>query len=374
MIEIKEMKSKKELLAFVKFPFSLFKNNKYWIPPIIKDELDSFNKEVNPSFEYAKAWFFTAHKNGEIVGRIAAIINTIEIEQQAVKKMRFGWMDMIDDIAVSKALLEKVYAIGKDNNLEYIEGPLGFSNLDKVGVLTEGFNELGGMGTWYSMPYYKEHLLTLGYDYGQKFIETRFPFKNIKADKFDRLSKIITEKYQLKLITFNKSKDILPYADQMFDLFNESYKDLSSFVPVSEGQKEFMKKRFIPFIRPDFITFVQDKNKKLIAFAITLPSFAKALQKANGKLFPFGFYHLLKAQRNPKILSFYLIGIDPKYQQKGINVLMFDHLHRSADKAGVVDCIQTPELETNTAIHALWKKFDPEIYKRRSTFVKNINY
>ena len=191
MITVKEISTKKELKKFVKFPFKLYKNNKYWVPPIIKEEVSSFNKTKNPVFEHAEARFFLAYKKDKVVGRIAAMINWIEVKEQEVKKMRFGWFDFIDDLEVSKVLLEKVVAIGKENNLEFIEGPVGFSNLDKVGVLTYGFDHIGTMVTWYNYPYYEDHYNHFGLDVSKKYIENYFLLKNVDIQKYTRINKIL---------------------------------------------------------------------------------------------------------------------------------------------------------------------------------------
>ena len=225
MIIIKEAVSKNEMRAFVKFPFSIYKENPYWVPPIIKDEIASFDKNVNPVFKHAEAKFFLAYKNNKVVGRIAAIINWTEVKEQKIKKMRFGWFDTIDDINVTDALLNKVKEIGKTNNLEFIEGPVGFSNLDKVGVLTEGYDSLGTMITWYNHAYYVNHLEKLGLKKAKGWLEHSMDFKNIIPHKFTRISKIIASRLELKLLEFTKSKDIMPYVDDMFDLLAKLNKD-----------------------------------------------------------------------------------------------------------------------------------------------------
>lgn len=366
------MTSKKEMKQFVKFPFSIYKNNKYWVPPIIKEELDGLDKSKNPAFENAEARFFVAMKNGEVAGRVAAIINRYEVNQQQIKKMRFGWFDVVDDIEVSKALLDKVKEIGKENSLEYIEGPVGFSNLDKVGVLTEGFDHIGTMITWYSLPHYKEHLEKLGYTKEKEYLENKFHMVNVDATYYERISNIIKRRFKLTALNFTKTKDIMPYVDEMFDLFNRTYSTLSSYVPISDTQIAYFKKKYIGFINPDFIKFVIDENQKLIAFAIMMPSFSEALQKAKGKLFPFGIFHLLKARKNPETMTSYLIGVDQEYQNKGVTAIIFDEYTKAFNAKGVKTVVRTPELEENTAIHQLWKNFDPVTHKRRRTYKKMI--
>ena len=372
MIIIKEAKTKSELTEFIKFPFSLYKDNKYWVPPIISDELETFDKTKNPVFENAEAYFYLAYKNNNIVGRIAAIINWEEVNNQQKKKVRFGWFDVIDDIEITKILLEKVYELGKKNDLEYVEGPMGFSNLDKVGVLTEGFEEIGTMITWYNFEYYKIHFEQLGFITEKEYIENKFPFENVKLIYFDKAQELIKKRYQLKALSFKSTKEVMPYVDKMFDLFNTSYANLSSFVAISDVQKDYFKKKYISFINPEYIKFVEDKNGDLVAFAIVMPSFSKALQKANGKLFPFGFLHLLNARKNSKDVVFYLIGVHPEYQNKGVHAIIFKEYHTTFTKRGIENCIRTPELANNLAIQLLWKNFDSKIICKRKTFRKDL--
>jgi GNAT superfamily N-acetyltransferase len=371
MINVVEVKKPKDLKTFVKFPFKLYKDNKYWVPPIINEELETFNEDLNPVFEHAKARFFLAYKNNELVGRVAAIVNWTEVKQQKVLKMRFGWFDFIDDLAVSEALLNKVYEIGNSLNLKYMEGPVGFSNLDKVGVLVSGFDVLGTMITWYNHEYYQKHYEAFGMRKEKGYLESHFPAVNADPKFFVRHSKVIAERFELKTKNFTTSKELMPYVDQMFDLFNESYAKLSSFVPISDRQKAYFKKKYLNFLSPEYIKFVVNKSDELIAFAIVMPSFSKALQKANGKLFPFGFYHLLQAKKHSKDVTFYLIGIRPDYQNKGVTTLLFTDMKKTFDLRGVENCHRTPELEDNHAVHRLWENFDPKIVKRRNTYRKD---
>ncbi|MEA1785243.1 GTP cyclohydrolase [Arenibacter sp. GZD96] len=372
MITIKEALSKSELKAFVKFPFRLYKDSPYWVPPIISDELDTFDKSKNPVFKDADARFFLAYKGKEIVGRVVAIINWIEVRQQQVRKMRFGWFDYIDDPEVSKLLLDKVTEIGKQHELEYLEGPVGFSNLDKVGVLVEGFDSIGSMITWYNYPYYASHLERLGFVKEKEYMENKFPAKNADPKLFVKIQALIKQRYGLRELHFTKTSEVMPMADKMFDLFNETYAKLSSFVPITEIQKEYFKKKYISFINPEYIKFVVDKEDRLIAFAIVMPSFSEALQKAKGKLFPFGLFHLLRAKKRSKDVLFYLIGIHPDYQNKGVTAIIFNQYHKTFTEKKIEMCYRTPELEENVAIRQMWKHFDPVIYKRRRTYKKNL--
>lgn len=373
MITIKEVTSKKELKQFVLFPFELYKNSKNWVPPIIKDEMETFDQSKNPAFENAEVWLYLAYNQNKIVGRIAVIVNWHEINTQRIKKIRFGWFDFIDDQEVSKALLEKVFEKGREKNLEYLEGPMGFSNLDKVGVLIEGFDHISSMITWYNFPYYKEHLECFGFTIEKEYSESKFSFSNVKNSAvFNRADQLIREKYKLRAINFSTTKEILPYLDAMFDLFNESYASLSSFVAITEKQKAYFKKKYIDLINPEYIKYVVDENDKLVAFSIVMPSFSEVLQEVKGKLFPFGFLKLLKAKKNSKTVLFYLIGIHPTYQNKGVTAIIFKEYFETFQKRGVENCIRTPELVDNIAIQNLWKNFDPKIYARRRTYRKDL--
>lgn len=370
MIEITQATTKKELKKFVKFPFKLYKNSRYWVPPIISEELKTFDKKINPVFKYADAQFFLAYKNGVIVGRIAAIVNWLEINGQGIKKMRFGWFDFIDELEVSKALLNKVTEIGNEHKLDYIEGPVGFSNLDKVGVMTEGFDSIAPMITWYNHEYYVNHYKAHRLQIEKEYSESKFPFANVKPEAFKKAQDLIKRRYKLKALKFTKTNEVMPYADRMFDLFNESYASLSSFVEITDIQKEYFKKKFIGFINPEYIKFVMDENSELVAFAIVMPRFADALQKSKGKLFPFGVFNILKAKKHSKDVIFYLIGVHPDYQNKGVHAVLFNEMYETFTEKGIEMCYRTPELEDNEAIHKIWKHFDPVVYKRRKTFKK----
>lgn len=370
MITLIEAKTPEQMKTFVKFPFELYKNDPYWVPPLIQDELDTFDKTQNPVFNNAEAYYYLAVKAGKIVGRIAAIINWEEVNNQGKRKVRFGWWDVIDDINVTAALLEKVYELGRRNNMEHVEGPMGFSNLDKVGVVTEGFDRISSMITWYNFPYYKEHLEQLGYVKEKEYLESVFSFSNIDIEPYSRAAEYIKKRYGFYCKNFTNTKDILPYIDEMFDLFNKSYARLASFVAINEVQKNFIKEKYIGLVKPEYVKFVFDKEGKMVCFGIVMPSFSEALQKARGKLFPFGFLHLLKAKKRHNEVLFYLIGIDPDQQNKGITAIVFEEFHKSFKKHGVQSCIRTPELEENQAIQNIWKNFSPEVFRRRRTYLK----
>jgi GNAT superfamily N-acetyltransferase len=350
----------------------LYKDNTYFVPPIIKDELAIFDPDKNQVFKNADCWLFLAYKENKIVGRVAALINHIEIDEQKKSKMRFGWLDMIDDIEVTKALLNEVQKIGQEKQLEFMEGPVGFSNMDKAGLLIKGFEELSTMITWYNHAYYKEHMEQLGYVKATEWVEFKFKTPNPIPDKINRFADIIAQRYRLKSLRFKTTKEILPYVDQMFNLLNKTYSNLVSFVPIQEYQIELYKNKYLPFINPDFVELVVDESGKLVGFTITMPSFSKALQKANGKLFPFGFIHLLRAKKKNTDAAFYLIGIEPEYQGKGVTAMIFRNIIQNFMNYDITNCETNPELEDNLAVQASWKNYDPTLHKRRRTYRKDL--
>jgi len=228
------------------------------------------------------------------------------------------------------------------------------------------------MITWYNHAYYRDHLEAHGFVKEKEYFEWHIPFENIKPEFFHKASILIKKRYELKSINFTSTKQILPYVDKMFDLFNKSYASLSSFVPINDAQKKYFKEKYINFINPSYITYVANKDDELVGFAVVLPSFSKALQKANGNLFPLGAYHLLKAKKNNKDVIFYLIGIHPDYQRRGVHAIIFNDYYEVFKKLGIQNCIRTPELADNIAIQQIWKNFDPKIYKKRRTYRKEL--
>lgn len=361
----------------MEFPFELYKGNPYFVPPLIKDEMSVFDKDKNHVFKNADAELYLCFResdNGtkEIVGRVAAIVNWIEVSEQEKPKCRFGWMDMVDDIEVTQMMLDTVREFAEKHELKYMEGPVGFSNMDKAGMLVKGFEELSTMITWYNHPYYAEHMEELGFEKSAEWVEFKFDVPQQIPEKIDRFANVIAERFELHPLEFKTTKDILPYVDQMFDLLNKTYSSLVTYVPIQQYQIDHYKKKYLPYINPDFLKCVADKDGKLVAFAITMPSFSKALQKANGKLFPFGFWHLMRAKKVNKRAAFYLIGVDPKYQGKGITALIFRNVAVTFARHNIKLVETNPELEDNVAVQALWKNYDPVLHKRRRTYRKNL--
>lgn len=367
MIHIVPVETNSQLKTFVKFPFEIYKNSKFWVPPLINDEINNFNPK-NEIFKTVDKYLFLAYKNEKVVGRIAVIINWTEVNVLKKRKVRFGWFEAIDDIEVTKKLLEQAFTIGKKHQLEIVEGPMGFSNMDKAGMLTKGFEEVATMIGLYNPPYYVDHLAQLGFEKEAHWIEYKFAISSIKNDKFEMLSEAISKRNHVKVVAFNSTKELLPYADEMFQVLNHAYADLQSYVPLAQFQIDHYKEKYIKFLNPKFVCMVQNEENKIIGFAITIPSMSAAFQKANGKLFPFGFWHLLQASKKNTHVEFYLIGIEPEYQNKGIPVLIFNHFYNVYKEFGIKTVETNPQLVENNKILQLWRNFSPITHKERCTF------
>ena len=375
MIEIVEVTSRQQFGAFFQFPFDLYRNCLQWVPPITKEEIDIFDPQKNAVFEHAMARLFLAKKKEKVVGRIAAMINWVEIEELKKTKVRFGWYDTIDDLEVSQKLIEAVEGVAIAEGMSYIEGPMGFSNMDKAGLLVHGYEHMNTMITWYHYPYQKVHLERLGLKKQSEWIEFKIDIYNAKdaPEKVKKFARVIKERFKLKTLEFKTTKDIEPHVDKMFELLNQTYNELQSFVPIQKHQIEVYKNKYLPYVHPDFVKCVVDENNEMIGFTITMPSFTKALKRINGKMFPFGFYHLWRAMRKNNRASFYLIGIQKNYQNKGVTAIIFQEIQEMFNKRGITKVETNPELEENKAIQAMWKNYKHELHKRRRTYRKDIS-
>ena len=373
-IEIREVKTPKELMQFIKFPMELYKNNPYYVPPLISEEKEALDLNKNEIFleNKAKAKYFLAYKDNKIVGRIAAIINWNEVKNQGVSRARFGWFDFIDDKEVSKKLLDKAIEFGQTEGLKEIEGPVGLTNLDKAGLLTFGFDKIATMVTLYNHPYYEEHLLENGFTTAKEWVEYEMILPDKLPEKLEKFTTLIKNRYHLKVRKIENKKDLVQIVDPMFSLLDKTYGHLSSYVPIEPKQIQQYKDKYINFVNLDFVSVIEDEKGKMIAFAVTMPSYSKALQKAKGKLFPFGWYYFWKASKKNDSAAFYLIGIDPEYQGKGVTAIVFNEMYKTFKKYGISYLETNPELIENKNIQTLWKDYEPKNHKRRKSYKKDI--
>lgn len=367
-VSILEVKNTDQLKKFVKFPMDLYKNNPYYVPSFIKEEMKIWDPKENPALNYSESKQFLALKDDKIVGRIAVIINHKEEKELGIKKVRFGWIDFIDDVEVSTALIQKAKDYAKEHNINMIEGPMGFTNLDKAGMLTMGFEKIATMIGIYNHEYYPKHLENLGLSKEKEWVEYEMNFPKILPEKVEKFSGLIAQKYNLKVLHFKSKEEILPYVEPMFKLLDETYKHLSTYTTISDEQIQTYKEKFLPYIDKNYVICVVDQNDQLISFAITMPSYSKALQKAKGKLLPWGWWHLLQAGKKNDRANFYLIGIHPEYQRRGVTAIIFKEIFVRFTKMGIEFAETNPELEENKSVQLLWQEYNPVNHKRRRTY------
>jgi len=371
-ISVIEVKNSEQLKQFVRFPMDLYKNNPYYVPSLINDEIKIWSPKENPALQYSEAKQFLAYKNNKVVGRIALMINHKEERELGIRKVRFGWIDFIDDEKVSQALIGKAVEYAKEKNIGKIEGPMGFTNLDKAGMLTLGFDKLATMIGIYNHAYYPQHLEKLGLIKEKEWVEFEIMFPDSLPEKIYKFNELISQKYHLKVLRFKSKEEILQYVDAMFDLLDETYKHLSTYTPISDEQRKTYKEKYFPLIDKDFIVCIADENNNLVSFAITMPSYSKALQKSKGKLLPFGWWHFLQAGKKNDRANFYLIGIHPDYQRRGVTSIIFKEIWDIFNKKGVKYLETNPELEENKSIQLLWQDYNPVNHKRRRTYALEI--
>lgn len=374
-IQIRKVSSKKELKTFVRFANRLYKGNKYYVPSMPMDDMNTFTPEKNGAFDFSEAELYLAYKGDEVVGRVAAIINHKANEAWKVKQVRFGWIDFIDDLEVSKALLDAVVAFGMARGMEQIVGPLGFTDFDPEGMLVEGFDRLSTMALIYNHPYYPEHMKKHGYTKETGWVEYRITIPEEMPENHIRFSEIIKKRYGLKTRKLSRRQIRKEdYGRKLFKLINETYCVLYGYSLLSDKQIDQYVDLYLSLVDTDMLTFVEDKEGELIAAGISIPSLSEALQKCNGEIFPFGWWHLLKAMflKKPDTLDLLLIGVRSDYQSKGVNSLIFCDLFQNYKKMGFKYAETNANLETNAKVQAMWHPFEKELHKRRWVFGKEI--
>lgn len=376
-VTIKKVSGKKELKKFIRFNYELYKNNPYSIPDLYDDMLNTFSKEKNAAFEFCEADYFLAYKDNKLVGRIAAIINHKANEVWNRKEVRFGWIDFVDDPEVSATLIKTVEDWGKAKGMELIQGPLGFTDFDAEGMLIEGFDQLGTMATTYNYPYYPEHMEKLGFVKDADWVEYKIFIPDSIPEKHLRISNLVQAKYNLQVKKYTSGKALVAdYGQAIFRLMNEAYKPLYGFAPLSEKQIEQYIKMYLPILDLRMVSLITDAEDELVGVGISMPSLSRALQKAKGRMLPFGWYYLLKAlfmKRRAKMLDLLLVAVKPEYQNKGANALLFTDLIPTYQKLGFEYAESNPELEMNGKVQAQWGYFKTEQHKKRRAFTKKIN-
>ena len=375
-VEIRKVNSRSELKRFIRFNYEFYKENKYAVPDLYDDMLNTFSPSKNDAFEFCEADYFLAYREGKIVGRVAAIINHRANEQWKKKTVRFGWIDFIDDIEVSRALIDTVRQWGKERGMDCLEGPLGFTDMDAEGMLIEGFDQLSTMATIYNYPYYPQHMEQLGLEKSADWVEMKIYVPDSIPEKHKRISDIIARKYNLHIRKLTSKREVMRsgIGHQIFRLINDAYAPLFNFSRMTERQRDQYVKMYVPVLDLRMVSLVENEQNEIVAVGISMASLSEALQKAKGRLFPFGWFYLLRALlwKRPKMLDLLLVGVRPDYQNKGVNALLFTDLIPVYQQLGFEYAESNPELEQNDKVQNQWQYFKTEQHKRRRCYKQSI--
>ncbi|MCX6584454.1 MAG: hypothetical protein NT166_30150 [Candidatus Aminicenantes bacterium] len=374
-IEIRTVETKKDLKTFVKVPFDIYKGNDCWVPQLIREEMEIFDRKKNPAFDSADCRLFIAYKDGKPVGRIAAILSYAANEKYNAKNLRFGWFDATDDYEVARALFDTAEAWGRELGMETFTGPHGFTDLDPEGMLVEGFDQLATIAVYYNHAYYVDMVEKYGFEKEIDYVEFKAlpPYEEGIPPKLLRLGDRIKERSGIQILKFKNKRHVMKHAGAIFYLLDEAYEELYGAVPLTEKQINYYVKKYISFADKDLLKLALDENGDAIGFLVAMPSLSRAFQKAKGRLFPFGWYHILRGLKNYDILDFYLAGIKKKYRGLGVDLLMVLEVVKVAMGKGIKFSESNPELETNKKIQAQWKYFNPTLHKRRRIYKKKIS-
>ena len=371
-IQIKEVTTQKDLKAFIQFPFTLYRDNPYWVPNLVSDDMNTLRKDKNPAFETCEARYWLAYRDGVIVGRVAAILNHPHIEKWGQRYMRFGWLDFIDDPQVSSALLQTVEAWAKEAGMSALHGPLGFTDMDREGMLVEGFDELATMATNYNHPYYPGHMEKLGYTKDIDWVEYEITLPAQPDERIARMADIVMRRNKFRLLEVKNKKELLTHAKELFHLLENEYKQLYGTVPLTPKQVDAYISQYFGFVEPEFIPMVYNEKNEMVAFGVALPSLSRALQKGHGELFPFGFLYLLNALRKNDRADLYLVAVRSEDRGSGANAILMNSMYEVFRKLGVKKIETNPELETNHLVQGQWKYFETRQHKRRRVFIKQL--
>ncbi|RLD60484.1 MAG: hypothetical protein DRI95_15475 [Bacteroidetes bacterium] len=369
-VVLKIVKSKSDLNKFIGFPDQLYKGNKYRVPQLHMYEKSSLVREKNPAFDFCDAKYWLAYKNNRIVGRIAAIVNHKSNKIWKEKFIRFGWIDFIDDYDVSSALIKTVEDWAKALKLDAVHGPLGFTDMDLEGMLVEGFDEIGTQATIYNYPYYPVHLEKLGYSKDVDWIQHEINVPTEVPERVKRITELILKKYELRILNVKKGNDLKPYAKSMFQTLNEAFDQLYGYVPLTDKQIKKYTKEYMSAIDPKYVCFILDKHDEVVGFGISILSLSKALQKANGKLLPFGFIPILRALKKNDTVDMLLQGVKPDYIKKGVAAIFYNKLMQAYIDNGVKIAITSHILEGNKNSHQMFDAYDTRQHLRRRIYAR----
>lgn len=375
MITVKTVApSKSELTRYVQFGIDLYKNNDYFVPPLVLDDVNTLNPKVNPAFDFCEAQSWMAYRDGKPAGRITAIINRAVNELKGEKTMRFGFVDFIDDAEVVDALFATAEEWGRNHGMNSIVGPMGFTDMDHEGMLIDGFDQLGTMATIYNYPYYPAHMERMGYEKEVDWVEYRIKVPAEIPEKHRRIADIVERRFGLKVKKYTSRKKIKEeYGHAIFDLINEAYADLYGYSPLTPRQIDYYINMYLGIVRLEEVCLITDSDDRLVCVGIAMPSLSKALRRAGGKLLPLGWWHLFRAIRgNSDVVDLLLVAVKPEYQNKGVNALLFRDLIAQFNKDGFREAESNLELEGNENVQKQWEYFERRLHRRRRCYKKQL--
>ena len=374
-LEIKEITTRKELKQFIEFTNKLYRECEYYCPPLFFDEMNCFDKEKNPALEVCDYKLWMAYRDGKAVGRIAGVVNYKANEKWGYKNARFGWFDFIDDLEVSKALLDKVAEWGKEKGMTAINGPVGFTDFDHQGLLLEGYDYLAPMASLYNFPYYVKHFDAYGLTKDADWIEIQVYPPTCCPERLNRIAEIVKERSKVRVDKVKNARELVrKYGIEYMDVIDIAYQKLYNFQPMTIKQKNYYKDMYFPILNFDFVTLVVNDKDEVVGVGVGMPDISEPLRKCGGHLFPFGWYHVLKALKAKEMdaFNFLLIAVRPDYQDKGINSLFFQDQIPYINKYKIKRLETTAILETNTKNIANFTQFDHKMHKRRRAYIKQI--
>jgi GNAT superfamily N-acetyltransferase len=371
-VSVKEVVTREDMEAFVHLPHIIYENNPFWVPALTKDELHTLDPLLNPAFDNCRSKMWLAYREGKIVGRIAGIMNHKHHQKSRRTFARFGWIDFVDDLDVSGMLLSTVEAWALKHRMRAVYGPLGFTDFDPEGLLVEGYDKPGLKSTIYNYPYYIEHLLHHGYHKDLCWVEYEVDIPSSVPERILRLSNYVKERHELSVMQFESASELSDNIDEVFQLINKAYSNLQGFVQIGERDMNFYLDQIFSFIDPDFISVVTDKNERIVAIAISMPSLTNALKKCRGKLFPFGWFHVYRAFKRNSSADLYLMAIHPALKNKGVSAILVEDLMGKFNKRRITKAFTHPISEKNDGMIHFWKHFTSTEFRRRCCFVKEL--
>lgn len=372
MVEIQRVMGNAQLAQFIRFGRTLYKGNPYYVPELVMDETTNLRSDKNPTFEYCDAAYFLAKKDGAIVGRIGAVAFFDVVPQKERDIARFMRTEFIDDAEVADALFASAEDWARGKGCKAIRGPMGFNDLDREGMLVEGFDRIASFITIYNHPYYPAHLERLGYTKEVDWVEYLISVPDTPNERIERLCKRVLQTHQLRIFEYATRRQLKPCLEDLFSLLNEAYARLHGVVPLTPALKDHYVKQFLPLVQPEYVKLIYDKDEKLAAFGVAMPSLSAAMQKCRGEIFPTGWYHMLRALKKHDVIDLYLVAVRPDMQNMGLNAILMHEISKACIRNGVRLAESSPELETNEKVQAFWKNYETEQHKRRRCYIKQL--